>query len=119
MMSAGCPHGYALGEECPSGFCGDGSGTGVVVESDRIRLDRAANVWRPLSGPEVAERVEGHLVTAARCLARAEPVAGAPIGVVQADLLRAQVALGWAFVEALRAVAGLPGIPAEPEGKAT
>lgn len=29
-----CPHGFALGATCPSGFCGDGSGTGVVVEAD-------------------------------------------------------------------------------------
>jgi hypothetical protein len=32
-----CPHGYRSGERCPSGFCGDGSGAGIVVESDLMR----------------------------------------------------------------------------------
>jgi hypothetical protein len=32
-----CPHGYPPGAICRSGFCGDGSGTGVVVHNDLMR----------------------------------------------------------------------------------
>jgi hypothetical protein len=37
-----CPHGYGLGQHCPSGFCGDGAGTGIVVEQDLMRAVMAS-----------------------------------------------------------------------------
>lgn len=32
-----CPHGRGLGRYCPSGFCGDGSGTYMVTDNDLLK----------------------------------------------------------------------------------